>query len=114
MPFFHFHQNNSGGRFVYDMKAGITEEVVVEAENAEAANRRLEDIGGYFDGCDRGRDCDCCGDRWSRQWGGEKGDPEPLYYDTPVAQVSKETRWRNSSKPAIAVHYFDGRIEFFG
>lgn len=39
--------------------------VFVEAIAVEEANRRAEDIGIYFNGCDKGLDCNCCGDRWS-------------------------------------------------
>lgn len=62
--FYHFSQNNSGGSFDFDKNDGITHHVVIEAVSAESANKKLQDIGGYFDGCDTGRDCSCCGDRW--------------------------------------------------
>lgn len=62
MKFYEFSQNNSGGRFVVDDK--LCHRVVVEAESASEANAKLEELGGYFDGCVTGNDCSCCGDRW--------------------------------------------------
>ena len=58
MPFFFYIQNNSFGRFESPMF------VVVKAENPDEANALAESVGLYFDGCEAGIDCDCCGDRW--------------------------------------------------
>ena len=60
--FYTFRQNNSGGRFKQNNEVDI--KVVIEANNAEHANKRAEEIGIYFDGCSKGIDCPCCGDRW--------------------------------------------------
>lgn len=80
MKFFHFRQNNSGGIF-----KGPAQNVVVEAENAVDANKRVLDVEGvYFDGCSEGVDCPCCGDRWFRQWSYEVGDDVPSTYGDPV------------------------------
>ena len=65
MNFYLFDQNNSGGSFDFNEEEGITLTVVIQAENAENANKRAEEIGLYFDGCNNEIDCDCCGDRWS-------------------------------------------------
>ena len=59
--FYTFKQNNSGGSFVIDDKVDVY--VVIEANSSTHANERAVDIGIYFDGCYRGRDCSCCGDR---------------------------------------------------
>ena len=79
MKFFHFHQNNSFGLF-----KGPANHVVVEAENASDANDRAQTVGVYFDGCDDGLDCLCCGNRWSRQWSDATGDDVPMVYGSPV------------------------------
>jgi hypothetical protein len=79
MKFFTFVQNNSFG--VYD---GPAQYVVVEAENAKDANNRAFVLGVYFDGCDSGIDCPCCGDRWCRQWYDEDGNDVPCYYGDPL------------------------------
>ncbi|MFE4367966.1 MULTISPECIES: DUF7296 family protein [unclassified Streptomyces] len=60
MPFYEFHQNNSGGGFDYDEDNGISVYVIIEAGSADVANARAEKIGLYFDG---EGDCPCCGDR---------------------------------------------------
>ena len=64
--FYMYNQNNSGGDFITNDK--VCHFVIVEAEYAENADIFAEDIGIYFDGCDDGRDCPCCGDRWSPAW----------------------------------------------
>lgn len=58
--FFSFWQNNVGGVWQGP------ELVVVEAESADQANLIAEDYGIYFGGVAEGRDCRCCGNRWSR------------------------------------------------
>ena len=62
---FGFKQNNSGGSFDHDPESGIGYAIYVEADDAEHANYRAKRIGLYFNGCASGRDCSCCGDRWS-------------------------------------------------
>jgi hypothetical protein len=59
--FYHFCQNNSGGSFRYNDALGITEHVVIEANSADEANEKAEQIDLYFDGCLFGDDCSCCG-----------------------------------------------------
>lgn len=97
--FFEFDQNNSGGSFDRDEQAGIGPRVWIEALNADDACRRAEDIGLYFDGCEYGRDCHCCGDRWSRPWG--NGEVAPKFSPT------HDFMWGDT----VFVHHFDGRIE---
>lgn len=62
--FFTFNQNNSGGSFDIDLNFGISQYVIIEAENASQANEIALGIGLYFYGCSSGNDCPCCGDRW--------------------------------------------------
>lgn len=76
--FFCFAQNNSGGYYKRDAKAGISEYVIVEARSEVHAIERAEEIGIYFDGVADGHDCDCCGDRWSRPY--DDGTPTPTIY----------------------------------
>lgn len=78
MPkFYPFVQNNSGGS--YD---GF-ELVIVEANSPEEANATAEQFGVYFGGSYSGRDCSCCGDRWSRVYDYE-GTESPERYGEPV------------------------------
>lgn len=62
--FYHFRQNNFGGSFKIDDDVAIN--VIIEATSAKQANGKAQEIGIYFDGCDTGKDCECCGDRWHR------------------------------------------------
>lgn len=107
MPFFHFSQNNSGGSFDQDIAAGITHHVVIEANSSQHANDRAEEIGLYFDGCEKGMDCDCCGDRWSPAWG--PGDAEPMIYGSPA--LDYEDMWMSDP---VAIHYLDSRMVIAG
>lgn len=61
--FYEFQQNNSGGSFTISEKDGIGQIVIIEAKDYREANERAEEIGLYFDGCYKGLDCSCCGDR---------------------------------------------------
>lgn len=98
MPFFEYSQNNSGGGFDHDPVAGIGYKVVVEADSDEQADAKAEEIGIYFNGCDAGIDCPCCGDRWSRAWG--DGDAE---------LVEPRAGW---GLPAY-VHFADGSMKTY-
>lgn len=62
--FYEFGQNNSGGSFVTDKN--LCHRIVIEAYSEEAAIAKAEEFGCYWDGCDAGMDCPCCGDRWYR------------------------------------------------
>ena len=86
---YEFKQNNSGGSFEHDAKDGIGYAVFIEAWDANHANARAERIGLYFDGCDGGRDCHCCGDRWYRasQYGAKEF---PSHYGEPVIPADDE------------------------
>jgi hypothetical protein len=84
--FYTYRQNNSGGFF-----RGPTT-VIVEADSAAEANDIAENSEHvYFDGCatddegnDIGRDCSCCGDRWSRAYEGDGTDTPQIYGEPAV------------------------------
>lgn len=80
---YEYRQNNSGGSFVHQPKAGIGCIVIIEEVSADAANERAKDIGLYFDGCETGDDCECCGDRWYRVHHLD-GHPVPSHYGEPL------------------------------
>lgn len=111
--FYTFDQNNSGGNFDYDERAGITHYVIVEAVDRNHAISRAESIGLYFNGVEEGNDCPCCGDRWSTPYKDE-GDDEPMLHSTPVA-AHERGKWSffEEDQKEIAVHYLDNRIEWF-
>lgn len=113
--FYVYSQNNSGGFFEIDHSAGISVVVIVEADSAEQANHRAEQIGLYFDG---DGDCSCCGDRWHDIWDSERGgDDVPSLYGKPLVDYGREDfpygvhGWAGS-EPEVYVHVKDGR--FFG
>ncbi len=62
MSFYKWDQNNSGGSFVVNDR--LTHRVVIEADTYKEAEEKAFDMGIYYNGCDMGMDCGCCGDRW--------------------------------------------------
>lgn len=102
--FFTFGQNNSGGTF--DIDHNVAHFVIIEADNADEANSIAESKGIYFDGCDLGQDCDCCGDRWYRQWKDDNGSVEPgIYGQNPQTYRCMFTPL---GKPYCHIYYKDG------
>jgi len=87
--FYHFRQNNSGGHFIRDEFIDVS--TIIEAKDADEANKIAENIGIYFNGCDRGIDCKCCGDRWSpvSEYDAEDG---PSVFGEPATNDSEEVK----------------------
>lgn len=98
--FFDFRQNNSGGSFNINDAQGIGVKVWIEAVGADHANSRALNLGLYFDGCAKGMDCPCCGDRWYPTWN-DDGNAEP--------EISEEYdfTWHDT----VYTHRLDGTIE---
>lgn len=61
--FYEFNQNNSGGSFDVDDK--VCHKLIIQAPNHNTARNKAMELGVYFNGCDNGLDCSCCGDRWN-------------------------------------------------
>lgn len=122
--FFTYAQNNSGGSFDYDVDAGIAQYVIIEADNVSDANAKALNIGLYFEGCDSGIDCSCCGDRWYEPWGEDSGTQYPSIYDYNATNereyrdgimrdgISKS--WTRKGNFTTFVHYADGTFKGFG
>ena len=93
--FFEYSQNNSGGSF--KISESVTTHVVIEAHDADHANRIAEEIGIYFDGCDKGMDCSCCGDRWSQKgvWRDSKPDYASLAEVDAAFSLPQKESWAN-------------------
>ena len=111
MMFFTFTQNNSGGRFRFDDKRGISVNVIVEADSKEQALERAESIGLYFNGVENGSDCECCGDRWSTYTG--KGELFPTKGRKCLLVENAEwsgdyVKWMEDGKPETFIHFKDG------
>lgn len=60
--FYEISQNNSGGHF--DVNDKLYHRLIIEADSAEKAAEKAEELGCYWDGCHNNMDCHCCGDRW--------------------------------------------------
>lgn len=102
MKFWTYYQNNSGGCNVVNDR--VAKFVFIEAESAEDADNRAEEIGIYFNGCETGRDCDCCGDRWDR-----------AYEQTATAADALRSvyDWCLDQDPAAHVYTADGAKQSF-
>lgn len=104
MRWWHYSQNNSGGYF-----SGPAHHIVVEANAPAEADKRAEEAGAYFDGCDTGNDCWCCGDRWRRTYD-DSGDPEPMIYGEPA--MEHRDYWVDSiGCPSVLIVHADGTRE---
>lgn len=88
-----------------DFNKGITVEVFVEADTADEANMRAKLIGLYFNGCDDGIDCDCCGDRWYKADDGCRSEKLP-------SKVSGYMSWVKDPKKEGVAHYKSGKIKW--
>ncbi len=102
--FFTYSQNNSGGSFVTN--DDVAHYVIIEAPTWRIADALAQNVGIYFNGCDTGSDCSCCGDRWSSASYGNNYD-EPLIYGTAAAEYNDY--WAEPGQPYCHVYYLDGR-----
>jgi hypothetical protein len=101
--FFLFRQNNSGGSFA--VNEAVAHSVIIEAYSVKDANARAEDVGIYFNGCDTGADCSCCGDRWYEAQDHD-GTDTPLIYGEPP-ETHREM-FAKEGQPLCHVYRLDG------
>lgn len=109
MAFFTYDQNSSGGSFITN--DSVAHYVIIEAVNAAHANEIAETIGIYFNGCDDGIDCHCCGDRWYPVQDGADGTAEPMIYDKTVEEYRSSGAgmfFINAGEPYAHVYYLNG------
>lgn len=99
--YFTYGQNNSGGLFT-----GPAKYVIVWASSPALADRAAEDAGCYFDGCEIGMDCGCCGDRWSRSW--ENGTKTPMIYNKPAKSFT-DSYTMDPEVPTVHIVYKSGK-----
>ena len=92
MAFFTFRQNNSGGFF------DGTEYVIIEADSADEANMIAMDHDIYFDGCHKGLDCPCCGDRWSEVDEYDPSEKPEIYGKDPTERTN-----HRGEKPVVKI-----------
>lgn len=108
MIFYHFRQNNSGGKLISDDI--VSTHVFIEAPNSRLANIVAENIGIYFNGCLDGIDCSCCGDRWSTVDDDNKIEfPFNYSEDLKFNSIEEYASYLNNSR----IHYKDGYIGKF-
>lgn len=108
-----FHQNNSGGRYDYDEKHGISSYLAIEATSEKKAqalfNAIVEEYGPSYS-------CECCGDRWS-DYAYESYD----LIEGVIMSAQEHSGWdslgpnRNgNARFRYFIHHLDGRIEGYG
>jgi len=85
MSFFQFRQNNSGGYTV-----GKYKYILIQANTIQEANNLAILEGVYFDGVNKGMDCDCCGDRWQRVESYNSKYDTPLLYGRQIKECELE------------------------
>lgn len=109
MKYYTFRQNNSGGRFTVDDTLGHY--VIIEAEDADHANLLAGRKGIYFDGCDTGYDCPCCGDRWYPVGESDANDT-PKVYNSSLDEwmKDKEMLWWDQT---CYVYHADGTKDVY-
>ena len=104
--FYNYDQNNSGGGFDVDDSRGIGHIVIIEAKDSNEADEKAKRIGIYFNGVDKGEDCECCGDRWYSAYA-DCATAGPTLSGKPI------TEWVSKGffDDVAFVHYADGKIE---
>lgn len=114
LKFYEFRQNNPGGQFEYSDK--ISNVVWIEAPSINSAFDKAKQIGIYFDGVERGIDCNCCGDRWDEyptiiDLEGVSLD----YYLTYYKETRRETikSFKADNHPYLIAHRADGTIHYY-
>lgn len=120
---FEYRQNNSGGSFVTNDDVSIY--VLIQADDRVSANQKAEEVGIYFNGVSNGRDCGCCGDRWSKPWDEleefsvyswtGKGGSRKIYDNVlDYAQALADGYMRaKKGKPSVIVYFINGVKQAF-
>jgi hypothetical protein len=103
--FYMYSQNNSGGKFIINESVG--EYVIIEAKSPREADDIAKVFGIYFDGCDNGIDCSCCGDRWYRSY--DNGSEEPEIYGKTIEEFKKDPSMVFGREKIIHIYYLNGK-----
>lgn len=108
--FYTYTQNNSGGSFI-----SPAIHVIIEAENSSEADSIAQYNGIYFNGCESGSDCPCCGDRWYPSGTWEESEDPRIYGKTPEEYVKdpKSFLWGTKKVPNCKVFYQNGDIKIY-
>lgn len=119
---YEFRQNNSGGSF--QMDNDLTVHVLIQAASTGEANTKAQDIGIYFDGCSKGYDCDCCGDRWYEaddaldsfttfNWRDNFSPAKHTNVRDFAQAMADGSMWDKPGLPSVILYYADGTVERF-
>lgn len=103
LQYFLFNQNNSGGSF--DVDESVAHYVFIQAFTVGEACAKAEAVGVYFNGCDTGHDCSCCGDRWYKPWS-DDGTETPLIDGEPAEQYSD--MFTKEGEVYCYIYHYDG------
>ena len=106
--FYTFDQNNPGGSFV--ISDTLCQFVVIEANDSNHANYIAKTLGIYFNGCDKGYDCPCCGDRWHKAFEYD-ANPSPMIYDKRPSEA--DCLFCDDGEIYCRIHYLNGVVEDF-
>lgn len=123
LNWYEFGQNNTEGSFEVTDK--LCHRLFIQATSSDAATAIAESMGVYFDGCDDGRDCPCCGDRWYRissddfidaaeledrlkSYGPEVAEDAPRTIETYAQLLADKFGW---TKPDARLFYADGTVK---
>lgn len=117
--FYEYSQNNSGGSFVVNDE--VCHRLFIEAESADEANRKAEQLGCYWDGVEKGRDCPCCGDRWYSAWDDDAIDLARMsdlyekYEGVKFANIEEYAQYLSDkygwTTPDARIYYADGTVK---
>lgn len=104
MPFYSYHQSNPGGNF----DSNQPRELFIEAKSGQEADDRASKYHVYFNGCEDGIDCNCCGDRWysnANSWS-DHGSETPILHGYEI-RPDTTTKDIVLEKPEVLTYGFD-------
>lgn len=107
MAWYRFNQNNTGGKW-----QGPAMIVGVEAESVADALYIAPRFGLYFNGCDAGLDCKCCGDRWYEPQEYAREDIRGYFDSNQFGLRDQSIKWAQRNNIAmVALYAADGSTE---
>jgi len=119
---YEYRQNNSGGSFVEN--DSVAHYVLVQATSTADADNKAESVGIYFDGCHKGYDCTCCGDRWYSAdrpldkfrvytWGKGRYDTDYDKVEDYAQALTDDDSFAKEGKSVVVVYFADGTKQVF-
>ncbi len=99
---YHFGQNNSGGRFI--INEDLAEDVLIQGKDVNSVLYKAHEL---MD-ASNANSCECCGDRWDFYIDAADAKDFPTMYDIPITEM-EPSHYRTSAR----LHYADGTIEAY-